>query len=167
MQFFINERMVEIIDDVYCITNFMKYQNQDGLEKIREQNRLRKQKQREKLRMLGGMSRDMSRDVTEDVTQCHATEEEEEKEKEEEIHSFILSREEERQKLLGGSLGGGVVMLSDEQFNDLCDNLSFDELNKYIGIVRDCELSGQKYKKKTHYQAILDMVKKDRKVGKG
>ncbi|MBE6608147.1 MAG: replication protein [Ruminococcaceae bacterium] len=76
MQFFINERMVEIIDDVYCLTNFVKYQNQDGLEKIREQNRLRKQKQREKLRLLSGasrdMSRDMSRDVTEDVTECHA-----------------------------------------------------------------------------------------------
>jgi hypothetical protein len=93
-------------------------------------------------------------------------EKEKEKDKEKEIHSFILSREEEKQKLLGGSLGGGVVMLSDEQFNSLCDQLSFEELNKYIAIVRDMELSGKKYKKKTHYQAILDMAMKDRKVGK-
>ena len=67
---------------------------------------------------------------------------------------------------LGGTLGGGVVMLSQEQFDDLCDKLSLAELNKYIGIVRDCELNGKPYKKKTHYQAILDMVNKDRKVKK-
>ena len=41
MQFFINERMVEIVDDVYCLTNFMRYQNQEGLQKIREQTRKR------------------------------------------------------------------------------------------------------------------------------
>jgi hypothetical protein len=93
-------------------------------------------------------------------------EKDKEKDKEKEIHSFILLREEEKQKLLGGSLGGGVVMLSDEQFNSLCDQLSFEEMNKYIAIVRDMELSGKKYKKKTHYQAILDMAMKDRKVGK-
>ena len=57
-------------------------------------------------------------------------------------------------------------MLSEEQFNDLCDKLSFDELNKYIGIVRDMEKAGKKYKKKSHYQAIIDMVNHDRKVGK-
>ena len=79
MDFFIREKMIEIIDGVYCLTNFMKYQNQDGLEKIREQNRLRKQKQREKQKALAPMSRDMSRDVTLDVTQCHATEVEKEK----------------------------------------------------------------------------------------
>ena len=55
-------------------------------------------------------------------------------------------------------------MLSDEQFEDLCDKLSFEELNKYISIVADCELNGKPYKKKTHYQAILDMAKHDRKI---
>lgn len=79
MDFFIREKMVEIIDDVYCLTNFIRYQNQDGLEKIREQNRLRKQKQREKQKALPPVSRDMSRDVTLDVTQCHATELDKEK----------------------------------------------------------------------------------------
>lgn len=92
-------------------------------------------------------------------------EKEKEKDKEKDIHSFI-PREEDKQKMLGGTLGGGVVMLSDEQFSDLCEKLSFEELNKYIAIVRDCELSGQHYKKKTHYQAILDMAHKDRRVKK-
>jgi predicted house-cleaning noncanonical NTP pyrophosphatase (MazG superfamily) len=48
MQFFINEKMVEIIDDIYCLTNFMQYQNQEGLEKIREQKRLRQARWRER-----------------------------------------------------------------------------------------------------------------------
>ena len=90
-------------------------------------------------------------------------EKEEETESEKEIHSFTQG-EEAKLKMLGGTLGGGVVMLTDEQFSDLCDKLSYEELNKYIGIVRDCELNGKPYKKKTHYQAILDMVRKDRKV---
>ncbi len=42
--------MIEITDDQYiCISNWEKHQNVDGLEKIREQNRLRKQKQRKNL----------------------------------------------------------------------------------------------------------------------
>ena len=159
------EQLDMIVTDngFFSIAGWEEYQNIEGMDKIREQNRLRKQRQRENQRLLESMSRDSHGTVTE----CHAIEEEEDKEKEKEFHSFVLSREEEKQKLLGGTLGGGVVMLSDEQFDDLCEKLSFDELNKYIGIVRECELSGQKYKKKTHYQAILDMVAKDRKVGKG
>ena len=53
--------------------------------------------------------------------------------------------------------------MSEEQFEDLCDKLSLDEINHYFGIIKDCELKGKKYTKKTHYQAILDMVAKDRK----
>lgn len=48
MQFFINEKMVEIVDDIFCLTNFMQYQNQDGLEKIREQKRISQAKWRER-----------------------------------------------------------------------------------------------------------------------
>lgn len=76
------------------------------------------------------------------------------------------SGEDIRLRYLGGKLGGGVVMLSDEQFTALCEELSSEELDKYIAIVRDCELAGKHYKNKTHYQAILDMVKKDRNVKK-
>ena len=93
-------------------------------------------------------------------------EKEEETESDKDIHSFI-PREEAKQKLLGGTLGKGVVMLSDEQIDDLLDKLSIDEFNKYVAIVADCELNGKPYTKKTHYQAILDMANKDRRVKKG
>lgn len=73
MQYFINERMVEIVDDVYCLTNFLKYQNQDGLEKIREQNRIRQAnyKQRKKL-LKGNVTANVTDNVT--VTQGNAIE---------------------------------------------------------------------------------------------
>jgi predicted phage replisome organizer len=48
MQFFINEKMVEIVDDIFCLTNFMQYQNQDGLDRIREQRRLSQAKWRDR-----------------------------------------------------------------------------------------------------------------------
>lgn len=61
--------MIEIIDDIIHISNWEKYQNIDGMEKIREQNRLRKQAQRERERIAMSdvtlLSRDTSRDVTE------------------------------------------------------------------------------------------------------
>lgn len=80
MAFFINEGMVTVIDDVYSLSNWSEYQNQEGLDKIREQNRLRKRRQRENQKLLADVSRDSH--VT--VPQSHATEEDIEEEREEE-----------------------------------------------------------------------------------
>lgn len=44
--------MIEIEDDIICIANWEKHQNIDGLEKIKEQNRIRQQKYREKQKLL-------------------------------------------------------------------------------------------------------------------
>ena len=41
MQFFVNEGMVEIIDNIYQLSNWTQYQNEDKLSQIREQNRIR------------------------------------------------------------------------------------------------------------------------------
>ena len=157
------------------IANWEEYQNIEGMDKIREQNRARKQRQRQR----SLPERDLSRDSHVTVTQCHATEEEEEvdKEKEKEIHSFIQAPQSEKfngfvekpvenskRSFLQGSLGKGVVLLSDEQLDDLLEKLSFEEFNKYVEIVADNELCGKHYRKKTHYQAILDMAIQDRRV---
>jgi predicted phage replisome organizer len=149
--------MIEVQDEVLHLTSWEKYQSVDKLEEIREQTRARVAKCREKKRLSDG-------NVTCNVTRngCNAVEEEEEKE--EEFHSFIHAREEAKLKFLGGKLGKGVVMLSDEQIKSLLDELTIDEFNKYVEIVAEAELSGKHYKKKTHYQAILDMVAKDRRM---
>lgn len=52
MQFFINEGMVEIVDNIYQLSNWTQYQNEEGLAKIRENNRIRKANSRAKKAML-------------------------------------------------------------------------------------------------------------------
>lgn len=43
--------MIEVVDDVIQLSNWEKYQNIDGLEKIREQNRIRVARHREKKKL--------------------------------------------------------------------------------------------------------------------
>ena len=112
-------------------------------------------------------------------------EKEQEKEKEKEYHSFIHSNACEENKgvdnswddgadpqdpfaspkleYIKGTLGEGYLLMSEVQFNDLCDKLSLDELHKYCSVIVECEKNGKHYKKKSHYQAILDMAMRDRK----
>ena len=74
----------------------------------------------------------------------------------------ISTSVESHRKLLGGELGKGLVLLSDEQMDDLLDKLSIDEFNHYVSVVADCIMKGKPFRKKTHYQAILDMAMHDR-----
>ena len=166
LQIFEKFGMIEIVDDILHLSAWEKYQSVDKLAEIREQNRLRKQRQRESKKLLSDMSRDSHGTKSVTCHECHALEEEieEDKEKEKEFHSSIPSaREEAKRRYLGG-IGKNVVMLSDEQMDSLLDELSVEEFDKYVGIVADMELSGKRYKRKSHYQAILDMAAKDRKV---
>ena len=156
-----NLNMIVTDNGFFAIAGWEEYQNIEGMEKIREQNRLRQKKWYDKNKALEAPN--VKPNVS--ITQPNATEEEkeEDKEKEKEFHSFIPC-EEAKRKVIGGTLGKGVVMLSDEQMDDLLDRLSIDEFNKYVEAVAECELNGKHYKKKTHYQAILDMANKDRKT---
>ena len=70
--------MIEVIDDIIQVSNWEKYQNIEGLDKIREQNRLRKQRQREREKALIE-----SCHVT--VTGSHATEEDIDIDKDKEV----------------------------------------------------------------------------------
>ena len=190
--------MIVTDQEFFSIVGWEEHQNIDGMDKIREQNRIRKQRQRKNQKLLNSMSRDSHATVT----VCHEIEEEGEEDKEKEFHSFFHSaesggntndksadenyiaakiaeagfegkdadvyREELKESLklryLGGTLGQGIILMSGEQFSDLCDKLSLDEIEKYFGIVVECERNGKRYKKKSHYQAILDMAMKDRRI---
>ena len=178
--------MISISDGFISFNSWSKYQNIDGMEKIKEQTKKRVAKHREKKKKDAvtdnGEESACNASCNVTVTQCNETEEEieEEGEEEREYHSFILSKDKNpdfsesvtcnaakadcQRRLLYGHLGQGVVLLSDEQFDDLCDRLSVEELDKYIGIVADCELNGKPFRRKTHYQAIIDMAEKDRMV---
>lgn len=160
-----------IMDDARFIRvkNWEKYQSVDRMAEIREQTRARVARCRANKKSVTDGNATSNATSNDDVTDGNAMEEEGEEDLE--IHSFTHSitreREEEKRKLLGGNLGKGVVFLSDVQWESLLDELSLDEINHYVSVVADCILSGKVYKKKTHYQAILDMAHKDRRVNKG
>lgn len=165
------EQLDMIVTDngFFSIAGWEEYQNADKLAEIRAKDRERKRLKRAQAKALP----QVSTDVHGMSTECPYTEEEreEEKEKEEEFHSLVHSVASESQldlklKYMGGTLGQGVVLMSEEQFGNLCDILSLDEIEKYFSIIVECEKNGKHYKKKSHYQAILDMVARDRKVGK-
>lgn len=68
--------MIQTDQGYFTIAGWNEYQNIEGMEKIREQNRLRKQRQRERQKVLP----EASRDITGQVTPNHATDKEEERE---------------------------------------------------------------------------------------
>lgn len=76
--------MIEMEDGFIYITNWEKYQNIEGMERIREQNRLRKQKQRSKEKDVTELSHVTSRD-------SHATDKNR-KDKKREDKNSLLSR---------------------------------------------------------------------------
>lgn len=76
----------------FCIANWQEYQNIEGMDKIREQNRLRKQRQRERLENEPqSPALPASRDSHVTVTPCHATDIEEDKE--EDIDTITVSKD--------------------------------------------------------------------------
>ena len=161
--------MIEIANDVIYLSSWEEYQNTDKLAEMREKDRERQRAKRAAKKALltaeSSASTDCPRTVHGLSTDCPALEEEKEEEKEKEFHSFVLAgKKTQALEKMGGSLGKGVVMLSEEQTSDLLDKLSVDEFDKYVSIVADCELKGKRYKNKSHYQAILDMVAKDRMI---
>lgn len=168
LQIFEKFGMIEIVDDILHLSAWEKYQNTDRLAEIREQTRARVARSREKKRLAA-----CNATCNATVTHGNAVEEEREEDKEKESHSFnhsaaseedLFSPEFHRTHL--GGIGKGVVLLSDEQISDLLDKISIEEFDKYVGIVADMELSGKHYRKKTHYQAILDMAVKDRRISR-
>lgn len=185
MAFYIKEGMVIHQDGVYSIANWMEYQNVDGMAKIREQTRLRVAKCRERKRLTDGNAT-----CNATVTDGNGIEEEREEDKDLDIDyknermnesSFaqpthkendslstfsteFSTGEDKIRKALGGELGQGLVLLSQEQMDDLLNKLSLEEFDHYVRVVADCIRNGKPFKRKTHYQAILDMAAQDRAI---
>lgn len=182
LEVFSNFGMVEIVEGVITIPNWNKHQTLDAYEKKKERDRLYQAERRAAQRALIGKSSDKSSDIV-----PLEEEREEDKELEKDIEKermnekpFARSTEKNdslsylstefstgddaKRKMLGGELGKGVVFLSDGQIDDLLDKLSIEEFDYYVGVVADCILKGKPFKRKTHYQAILDMALADRKL---
>ena len=171
---FVEYDMIDLYDDGFIsVRNWEKYQNTDKLAEIRAKDRERKRVKRAQEKALLGESTG----VHGHSTDSPHIEEEKEIDKEKEFHSFVHSAHEEdpwdsfseeaKLKYIHGTLGEGIVLMSKEQFDDLLNKLSLDELHKYFEVIKECEKNGKRYKKKSHYQAVLDMARKDRQVKKG
>ena len=83
---FVKFGMIEIIDNILHVSNWAKYQNVEGMEKVRLQNRIRKQKQRERdsLKLLGNNTKDNSHVTSRD---SHAIDKDIEEDKELDIYN--------------------------------------------------------------------------------
>jgi predicted phage replisome organizer len=78
--------MIEVFEDIIYIRNWNEYQNIEGLDKIREQTRLRVEKYRGKQKLLpSNATSNATSNVT--VTQGNATEEDKELDKEKDINN--------------------------------------------------------------------------------
>jgi hypothetical protein len=184
LEVFSNFGMVEIVEGVITIPNWNKHQTLDAYEKKKERDRLYQAERRANQRALIEKSSDESSYVAISEEE-REKEEEKEKDKENSIYlsgnealgksefstvfstelsTTVAFREETKRKLMCGELGRGVVFMSQYQMDDLLDKLSIEEFNHYVGVVADCIEKGKPFRKKTHYQAILDMAIADQKI---
>lgn len=175
LEAFVTYKMISYTGDgSIFVIGWEEHQNTDKLAEIRAKDRERKRVKRAQAKA----NLDKSADVHGQSADSPHIEEvrEEEKDLEEDFYSFNrsnaredeeneidLSSSEHRREYLGG-IGKNVVLLSDEQMCDLLSKLSLAEFNHYVGIIAESEIKGHHYTKRTHYQAILDMAYKDRKI---
>ena len=153
--------MIDITDDLLKISNWEKYQNVEGMEKIREQNRIRKQNQRLREKEAKQIECHVTRH--DEVTQSHATDIDIEKDiKNKNIDNNIHSSKSKKPKHKYGEYQN--VLLTDEEYNKL--HQDYPNANELITYLDEyIEMKG--YKAKSHYLAIrkwvVDAVARDNK----
>lgn len=144
-------KMIDVDADGFIyILNWAEYQSEDKLSELREYNRLAKQRSRAKQKALS------SDNVNDMSLTCQY------KEEESDIDINTLSFFPRACASNNIEIPAEVV-LSDEEIKILADDLSKEEFEHYLKAIADAERSGKHYTKKTHYQAIVAMVKADRK----
>ena len=127
--------MIDLVDDIIHVSNWEKYQNVEGMEKIREQTRARVAKHRE----LKKIECNVTRNVT--VTQGNATDIDIDKEKE---INILPSKEKSKKKKYGNYKH---VSLTDEEYNKLVSDYGEQAVLEGIQNVDEyCEEKGKTYK---------------------
>jgi len=151
LQTFVKFQMIEIIDDIVMISNWEKYQQIDGMEKVREQNRIRKQKQRERQKMAlleckDSVSRDMSRDVTQQNKIKNK--------------NYSLSKDKENNIVRHRYGEFKHVLLADNDLTKLRETFGNEKVDYEIQQLDEyIENTGKSYK--NHYLTIRNWIKKD------
>lgn len=134
LEFFENFGMVEKIDGVIMLPNWEKHQNIDGMEKIKEQNRNRAARHRQKQKLLAQNNEsNVISNVTDNVTVTHSNAIDKELDKDIEIinNKVMVSSS------LSENLKNSGIHLTDKSHQQLLDyvgldGMSFDMLNRAI-----------------------------------
>lgn len=159
--------MIEIEDDIICIPNWEKHQNIDGMEKMREQNRIRQKRYRERQKQaLLSDNNVISRDSN--AIDKNRIEEDKEIEKDNNILSDSTEPEPptpKKKKPVKHKYGEyNNVLLTDEELQKLKTEYSdyevrIERLSSYV------ESTGKKYK--SHYATIRNWARKDAEQNQG
>ena len=178
------EQLNMIVTDngFFTIAGWEEYQNIEGMEKIREQNRLRKQRQREREKLLlPVMDDDVSRELSRDVTQQNKKENKKEEKDIEEKNTISDSAEPEPSAPVKKSKSDKPakhkhgdfqhVLLTENEYEKLANDFGIDLRDKAIKFL-DEYIEEKGYKSKSHNLAIrrwvIDAVKdQEQKKGRG
>lgn len=137
--------MIDIADEMIHVSNWERYQNVEGLEKLKEQNRIRVANYRQKQKLLCNDNVTQCNVTSNDnVTQCNAIDKDIDIEKD--INNNISKHKYGEYK---------HVLLTDKQFNDL--SKEYNNADKLIEFLDEyIEMKG--YKAKNHYLCIKKWV---------
>lgn len=134
LEVFENFGMVEKIDGVIMLPNWEKHQNIDGMEKIKEQNRNRAARHRQKQKLLAQNNEsNVISNVTDNVTVTHSNAIDKELDKDIEI----INNKVMTSSSLSENLKNSGIHLTDKSHQQLLDyvgldGMSFDMLNRAI-----------------------------------
>lgn len=140
LEVFENFGMVEKIDGVIMLPNWEKHQNIDGMEKIKEQNRNRAARHRQKQKSLAqnnesNVISNVTDNVTDNVTVTHSNAIDKELDKDKDIE--IINNKVMTSSSLSENLKNSGIHLTDKSHQQLLDyvgldGMSFDMLNRAI-----------------------------------
>ena len=141
-------RMIELYDDIIFIKNWDEYQQLDKLEKIKEQNRLRQAKYKEKQKLIANSNLE----VTLPVTQGNATDIELdiELDKDKDIDNKPKKRKYGEFK---------NVLLTEQELEKLKEKFPHDYLQRIERVSGYVASTGKSYK--SHYATIISWARKD------
>ena len=131
--------MIEITEDIFHVTNWEKYQNVDGMEKIREQTRKRVADFRERKKIECNVTGNVT------VTECNGTDIDIDKDIEKDKEKDKEKKKKEKPTL--HKYGEYKhVLLSDDQYNRLVMEYGVENVAEYIRKVDEyCQQNGKRY----------------------
>lgn len=161
MQFYVREGMVEIIDDIYSLSNWAYYQNEEKLSKLREQKRLRQQRWRENKALNAGNSPDVDTFASTQASTDRLPsiiEIEKDLEKEKDINNSSPTPSPKARHKYGAY---NNVLLSDEDMDKLKDEFPTDYEARIERLSEYIASKGAKYK--NHLATIRSWARKEKK----